>query len=775
MRNTGIFMVSIITIIVLLGGCASNGAVKQNQMTEEKVITDIIAADNTVEIRANGAFSYTVYKPADPYRLTIDIPEVGTGTFKDRIVPKSSSITEIIPSQIETPKKTARIEILLQNPADIEPSYQGNTLRLTVKEAAAAAMDTGKPLPEEKIAMKDVKEDPPVAAESAPVMQKEETANAPAVVEPPAVNKREEPAAMAQRATEIQDLRFESSDGLVNLIIKGNGAMTPSVFTLKNRIVVDIPEVTLKAKVPTAVYSPVKGLRAGKHKDRTRLVIDLKEAQGFEVTSNRDAVVVSIRGGETAPAAREAAVREAPKAAPLLAERQEAPSQKPMRTEQVGKRAVPATKTALGGDTVEAREPETIVEGKYTGKRISLDFQDADIVPIFRLLSDISGYNIIVNPDVKGKLTMKLINVPWDQALDLILKTFSLDKSVEGNIIRIAPLAVFAKESEEKTRAKEAEVRAENLDTKIFPVSYADVAVVEKALKDSKIISSRGSVSIDKRTSAIVVKDVPAVFPQVENLLATLDKPIPQVLIEARIVEVSTTSARDLGIQWGVKLSAVNTLSELGGFPGLGTGAFTGNKFMVDFPAAVGPGAGSGFNFGLLNPARTLGLDLQLSALEQVGTTKIISNPRIVTTDNEKASIMQGTSEPYPQIDTQSGQISAAYKDVAILAEVTPHITPAGSVNMTVLVKKEDIIGTVNIGGSPVPRTSKVEGNAKVLVQNGETLVIGGVYKKTEKKNASGLPWLMNLPILGWAFKNDTVSEDVSELMIFITPRIVEK
>jgi type IV pilus assembly protein PilQ len=770
MRNSGIFMVSIITIIVLLGGCATK-AVRQDQMTADKVITDIVAADNTVEITANGTFSYTVYKPADPYRITIDIPEVGTGAFKDRIVPKSSAITEIIPSQIETPKMASRIEILLQNPADIEPVYQGNTLRLTVKEAKIPATDGAKSFPEEKIAAKDVREDPPaVAAEGGGMAMKD---SAPVVAEAPAVSKQEGSAAIVQKATEIQDLRLESADGQVKLIIKGNGAMTPSVFTLKNRIVVDIPEVTLRAKVPSTVFAPVKGLRAGKHKDRTRLVIDLKEAKGFDVSSDGNSIIVSIAGGEvSAPREPE---RETQR--PLIAERHEAPVQKPLRAEQGEKRAGAAAKApvAVSGETVEAREPELITEGRYTGKKISLDFQDADIVPIFRLLSDISGYNIIVNPEVKGKLTMKLINVPWDQALDLILKTFSLGKAVDGNIIRIAPLSVFAKESEERTRAREAEVKAELLETRIYPVSYADVAVVEKALKDSKIISARGSVSIDKRTSAIVVKDVPSTFPQIDNLLITLDKPIPQVLIEARIVEVSTTSARDLGIQWGVKLSAMNTLSALGGAPALGAGAFTGNKFMVDFPAAIGPNSGSGFSFGLLNPARTLGLDLQLSALEQVGTTKIISNPRIVTTDNEKATIMQGTSEPYPQIDTQSGQISAAFKDVAILAEVTPHITPAGSVNMTVLVKKEDIIGTVNIAGSPVPRTSKIEGNAKVLVQNGETLVIGGVYKKTEKRNASGLPWLMNLPVVGWMFKDNSTSEDVSELMIFITPRIVEK
>jgi len=299
--------------------------------------------------------------------------------------------------------------------------------------------------------------------------------------------------------------------------------------------------------------------------------------------------------------------------------------------------------------------------------------------------------------------------------------------------------------------------------------------VVEKAIKDARILSPRGSLSVDRRTSSLTVKDLQFVFPQVEALLFTLDKATPQVMIEARIVEVNTTDSRDLGIQWGATIKPVNGLSALTGLSTLGAGSLIGAPFMVDLPAgSVAAGSGTGFTFGILSPDKTFGLDLQLSALQKVGNTKIISNPRIVTTDNEKALIMQGTSEPFPKLTTE-GTISTEYKDVVLSTEVTPHITPTGAISMKINVKKEDILGTVNIGGSQVPRTSKIESNTLVLVQNGETIVIGGVYKKTTTENDSGIPGLMKIPILGWLFKNNTLSETVSELLIFLTPRVVDQ
>lgn len=730
----GLFLL-LLCFFLALSGCATSKPAAKNviQPQESAAITGIDVQDNSVTVTASKPFIYTIYRPGDPYKVVVDLPDMTIGAFNKKIVSQRAGIAEIRPTQIDSPALMTRIEILLQNPSLVDQEYKNGVLKMKIKE------DPSEKTPQQGIKLADASRE--VRALAARRVDP--------LPDPPA-------RAPLSKATEISDISFDVSSGTVKVLIKGNGSMTPNVFPLDNRIVIDIADITLNATIPSTVVSPVKGMRAGKHDDKVRLVIDLKEKTNFDVTAIGDSIVVTLKRLEKEPVE------------PLFQARTSGE-----KTES--QESSPETLTEKTEIEAPLRNKcEAYLQGR---ENVNFDFQDQDIVPIIRLFADISGCNLFIHPDVKGKATMKFRDVPWNQAFDTILKTFGLGKSVEGNIIRVAPYSVFAKESEDKVKAVEAGMKAEPLDTKMFSISYADVSVVETAIKNSKILTSRGSMSVDKRTSSMLVKDVASVFPQIENLLATLDKPTPQVLIEARIVEVNSTDVADFGIQWGLKLNASNTLMSLGGFPSLGKGAFTGNNFLVDVPSgATGPGSGSGISFGVLNPQKTLGLDIQLDALEKMGKSKIISNPKIVTVDNEKATIMQGTSEPYPVISTgtATNNITTAFKDVALSTEVTPHITPSGAVSMTVLVKKEDILGTVLIGGSPVPRTSKVEGNTKVLVMSGETLVIGGVYKKTETESVNGVPGLMKIPILGWLFKNKEINEVTSELLIFITPRIVE-
>jgi len=739
----------LIAFVIFAWGCATTGHTeKAAEGPEQAIIKELNISDGRVEIKADRPFVYTAYKPADPFRIVVEIPEATPGKFRDTIRSTSRGITEILPSQIESPKPIARFEILLDTPVSFEQSYHNNTLTLLLKEESTSSHH-----PEVRPAIYQATENQgsPEDSRSSSVteekagakadMKKEEKEEMPpqekVIVPSTPLDTRPIP-----KASEIRDMRIERINGLVKLIITGNGSMSPSIFTLKNRIVVDVPDVTFNARVPSDIISPIKNIRVGKHRDKTRIVLDMKELREFDAVSIKDSILLTLGTPD------------------VMAMKPETPPK------------VEAIKKEPEVKALEAKEPEALVEGRYTGKKISLDFQDADIVPIFRLLADISGYNIVVDPNVKGKLTMKLINVPWDQTLDIILKTFNLGKTVEGNIIRIAPLAVFAKEAEEKAKAKEAEAKAEPLETRIFPISYADVSVVEKSIKDSKILSSRGSISVDKRTSSMVVKDVPSVFPQVENLLATLDKPTPQVLIEARIVEINTNDERDLGIQWGLGYKAPNTLSQIGGFSGLGKGTFTGNNFVVDLPASIS-GRGSGITFGIISPDRTLGLDLQISALETVGKGKVISNPKILTVDNGKAKILQGKSIPVRKLTTE-GTISTEFKDINIELNVQPHITPDRSIGMSIEIKKEELDPTVpSIEG--VPGTDKKEANTNVIIRDGETIVIAGMYKVNADDSKTGVPGLMRLPILGWLFKQEKEKVTTSELLIFITPRIVEQ
>ncbi|OGW43927.1 MAG: hypothetical protein A2Y66_07375 [Nitrospirae bacterium RBG_13_41_22] len=695
------FLLLYFMVVVFLGcAIATDSSVKKSPEPQEATaITGIDIQDNAVAITVNKPFIYTIYKLGDPYRIIIDLPNVAIGDFNQKIVSQKVGITEIVPSQLKSPFM-ARLEMLLQTPSMVEQEYKNNVLMVRIKE------DQPKEVSEEK-------EDKP---EQKPL----------------------------PKATEITSISFEKSADIVKVLITGNGSMIPNVFPLDSRIVLDIPNVVLNTQLPSAVLSPVQGIRSGKHDDMIRLVLDLKEKTNFDVVSIGDSIVIALQGPEQEPAISTVA-------------------------------QIPGEKTEAA---VEVKEPRTLAKDKckryLEGKEnINFDFQDQDIVPMFRLFADISGCNLFLHPDIKGRCTMKFIDVPWNQALDTILKTFSLGKSIEGNIIRIAPHTVFAKESEEAAKAEAAGIMAEPLATRIFPVSYADVSIIEASVKNSKILTPRGSISVDKRTSTMLVRDVESVFPQVENLLATLDRPTPQVMIEARIVEVNTSDVKDLGIQWGTFLKGTNTLTSLGGFTGLNKGPFTGENFLVDFPGGASTGSGGGFSFGILNPAKTMGLDLQLSAVEELGKGKVISNPRIMTVDNGKAKILQGKSIPIRKLTTE-GTISTEFKDISLELNVQPHITPDNSISISLEIKKEELDLTLpSIEG--VPGTDKKEAKTDVIIKDGETIVIGGIYKINNFNQTTGIPGLMKIPILGWLFKKYKDEVTTNELLIFITPRIVEK
>ncbi|HXX81712.1 MAG TPA: AMIN domain-containing protein, partial [Thermodesulfovibrionales bacterium] len=624
-RNTLHMILSMVLLAVLCVAGAPHAGYAKGESPGVTAITGINVQDEALEIKGDRPFVYTIYKSSDPYKVMVEIPNADIGAFRNVIKSESAGITEVMPSQIDVPKPVAKIEILLQTPSGVDSEYHNNSLVVRMKK------DTAAQRPE---SMK-------LAA-----LQGEMAGGSPGQQMQTAEEKGSMPA-----ATEITGISMERGEGVVKVLIKGNGSLNPVAFTMKNRIVIDIPGVSAKGAMPSSVIPPVREVRAAKHDDAARVVIDLSEAKEFDVFSARDTIIVALKVPESMSAAAKADVQEP----------------QPVRMDE---------------EKMATREAVTTGAGQ-NNDRISLDFQDADVVHIFRLLADISGKNIVVSPDVRGKLTMKLINTPWEQALDLILKTTipPLDKEVEGNVIRIGTAESMRKEREAQAAEIRKKIAEEPLETETFAVNYADVSVVEKAIRDARILSPRGSLSVDKRTSTLTVNDVRSVFRNVQDLLATLDKATPQVMIEARIVEVNTNDSRDLGIQWGVKISPVNNLSALAGYPLLGKGAVTGAPFMVDLPAgSVAAGSGTGFTFGILSPDKTFGLDLQLSALQTVGSTKIISNPRIVTTDNEKALIMQGTSEPFPKLTTE-GTISTEYKDVVLSTEVTPHITPTGAIS----------------------------------------------------------------------------------------------
>lgn len=427
--------------------------------------------------------------------------------------------------------------------------------------------------------------------------------------------------------------------------------------------------------------------------------------------------------------------------------------------------------------TKEKSIPKVINEDKT----ISLDLQDADIVGVFRLLGDIGGYNIVIHPDVKGKITLKLINVPWQQAVDVICKTFQLEKIVEGNIIRIAPVRVFQEEKRLEAETKDLFKKVEDEQIRIFVLKYASVDKVKATIEAAKVLSPKGTISTDERTRTVIIRDITSVLEQIATLIAELDKPTRQILLEARIIEISSSFSKSLGFEWGIRWSPPDTRTTIVGSVGATAGGSASSvpggsaPLAINLPASTGnvTSPTTAFTIGYLNPSQTIALDLRISALQQSGKGKVISNPKIITLDNQKAKIVQGASIPYGEKDVQSGQISTKFKDVAITVEATPHLIDDKSMLLDVSVIKEDLVEFVNIGGVYAPRTTKIEGNTKVFLKDGETLVIGGIYKKTDSATESKVPGLGDLPLLGELFKSRGRDETLYEVMIFLTPRIL--
>ena len=413
----------------------------------------------------------------------------------------------------------------------------------------------------------------------------------------------------------------------------------------------------------------------------------------------------------------------------------------------------------------------------YSGQRISLDYKDADISNVLRLFAEVSGFNVIAADDVKGTVTVKLHDVPWDQAFDIVLDAKGLGMVRKGNVMRIAPAEKLKKEEEDALAASAVKEKLVELTSEIIPVSHAPVA--EMANKIAKIKTDRGSITVDERSSLLIIRDVPRVIEEARLLIARLDKPTPQVLIEARIVEVDTNHQKDLGVQWGggyiADAAHGNALNY--GFPNsMQTGIGVGGGWALNSPRAGSTGTGIaggqaggaiGFSFGSID--NTISLDLKLSALESKGVSKIISRPRIVTINKKEAKIQQGLSIPF--VTTSADGTKTEFIDASLELKVTPEVKQDKSIILSIQVSKNEPDFARAAAGSP--SISKKEAKTMVLIKDGDTTVIGGIFTQKEGESTSGVPVLSKIPFIGWLFRSTNKTQDQAELLIFITARIV--
>jgi type IV pilus assembly protein PilQ len=435
-----------------------------------------------------------------------------------------------------------------------------------------------------------------------------------------------------------------------------------------------------------------------------------------------------------------------------------------------------------------ADDANRLVQPGFAGEKLSLNFQNVEVRAVLQVIADFTGLNVITSDTVGGSLTLRLKDVPWDQALDIILQSKGLDMRKTGNVVWIAPRDELATREKLALEARSQIADLEPLRTESMQVNYQKAADFQALLSDPKqrMLSKRGSAVVDVRTNTVFVQDTPPRLEEVRKLLKQIDIPVRQVMIESRIVEANDTFSRNLGARlgWNDTTGSGTKVGDNGGRGLIGgslssTAAATGQtttvpplteSLFVNLPAQGLSGANPGvFSFLLFNEGRTKFLNLELSALQADGKGKIISSPRVITADKIEATIEQGTEIPYQQA-TSSGATSVSFRKATLSLKVKPQITPDDNVIMNLRVNK-DSVGTNTLSGPSID-TKQVA--TEVLVENGGTVVIGGIYTQDERSTTTKVPVLGDLPYVGFLFKNNQRVDDRRELLIFISPKILK-
>lgn len=430
----------------------------------------------------------------------------------------------------------------------------------------------------------------------------------------------------------------------------------------------------------------------------------------------------------------------------------------------------------------DGRDAGQQVVKKYSGAPMDLDLQGADLRMVLRTFAETNGLNIVIDPAVQGSVDIKLKAVPWDQALDIILKGAKLGYVVEGTVVRVAPLHVLADEESDRRKLNDAQALAGTLEVKTFSLSYAQAAKLEPLIKYASL-STRGEIRVDERTNTLIVRDLPDRLAAAQALITTLDRAEPQVEIEARIVQTNRDAARELGVQWGVNGRVAPELGNTTGlaFPNNGSlSGRVGNQApndprataletkgtAINMPVAT-PSSAIGLSMGAINGA--LGLDLALSALERNGKGRILSTPRVTTQNNHEAEMTQGIQIPIQTVANNT--VTVQFKDAALKLKVTPQITAANTVIMQIELENATPDFTRSINNIPPIDTQRAL--TRVQVADGATTVIGGIVVSRDQSSTEKTPGLNRIPLLGWLFKHDSMQNESRELLIFITPRIL--
>jgi type IV pilus secretin PilQ/predicted competence protein len=793
---------------VALGLILSAGTLAANDGPVLHVKPEV--ADGTVrlEFQADGPFEYTTFRPSDSLYV-VDLSGVIAGDPGGVRVLPSELIKSYRVSQYSSGNKpVVRIEVLLEK--DAHP-------RLERSDAHSVSLL--------------VSSDPEAVIASPPV-----TTRQTAVVVPAAAGPVEEKDSGAS-VESIRQVKLAQDGDQTDVNVIGSGPLSyhATLLAKPDRLVLDFEGAYLKTPVNhiASNLDPVREIRLAQFAPRTsRVVIDMREPARYNI--NREGNTVTIAFATSAPA--DAPVTSLPssgtsnltttKAAAQPRARQERaqakgsvpapavvlptgmtenssalaapqsatepaavastlataapPAEAPAATPAAAPAPAPQPARRAAGPQAQAPTPTPVANGKYSGEPISVNLKDVDLRDFFRLIHEISGLNVVVDPSVKGTLTIVLDDVPWDQALDIVLHNNDLDKQLEGNVLRIATRETVRKEAEESRDLARAQAEAADIVTTTRVLSYAKATVVAPTLK--KFLSSRGDILADDRSNTLIIRDVPTTLPVVDNLLRQLDRKSQQVEIEARVVAANRSFARELGTSLGISSGIGN--SAISGDSTVGSSQTT---FTPRPPVIVGAG-GAGITSGQIPLATSLqasvptsglqylfaspnfALDFVIDAAETRGVGKLLSKPKVITQNNQKATVKQGTKIPVQTVVNNT--VSVQFVDAVLELDVTPQITADGTVYMDVTVENDQIDQAIpRVQGIPAIDTQSAE--TKVTVVDGSTVVIGGIIVTQQQTAISQVPLVGSVPLLGNLFKHTTVSSTSQELLFFLTPRIL--
>jgi type IV pilus assembly protein PilQ len=752
-------------------------------------------------MRADSEVVWTSYRDADG-SLVIELPNTVPADGLAPASPEGLLASVAIEREASGDRPLTRLTVRGSEPFEYSLASEDSALKLRMLPSSPGAPDPPRVAPAAPLAATPSHEPAPILAQP---LGADEPSAAPvasaasldaAVLEVDRVYEAPAPSgAVGTRLDAVESL------GVDSFRLRGDGEFAYSYRRLSGpeRFVLDLQGVFDQAARPAALASGgvVQRVRMAQFRPApdpvTRVVFDLASASTPEIVRSADGLVV--RFGAAASGARPTEIAEAssaPAPAPPVAASAPAPRQAaavatpapapPARVaiappmSPTAAAAVATVSTAVPNNEVAVRNLSTTVGGQqrvYSGEPISLSIRDGDIREVLRAIAELSNLNMVIQPGINASVTVELKSVPWDQALDQILRINNLGMELEGNILRIAPIAQLRAEAEETQRLKAAQALSVPLKTVIKRLSYAtaqDIAVILQRQGGigvgGNLMSQRGSVIVDQRTSTLIIKELPEYIDTVLAVIDNLDTPEPQVMIEARIVETTKQFSRSLGIAWN--------------FDGIADAAH-GNTTGLVFPNNVSGNGGTNLLTGgrngflgitLGNVLNTFTLDAQLQAAENEGLINILSTPKIATLNNQSAEIQSGLQIPVQTVANNT--VSVQFVNATLRLLVTPHVTAEGTVMMDINVqKREPLQAFLVVGAGNAPISTK-EARTRVIVRDGGTTVIGGIYRVTQDKGQDRVPGLANIPILGHLFKNRRTNDQNEELLIFVTPRVIK-